>query len=103
MFVPDEVDGSNPNGFIGKRIRTAKNFFYICNIYTHLCTYIIYVWINNSRIFGKIFLLLKQKGINGTCDCSLSRAVIVTTRVKLSSPVMLASLQITDASNKVLL
>jgi len=38
MLVPVEVDGSNPNGFIGKRIRTAKNFF-ICvyNTYTHVC------------------------------------------------------------------
>lgn len=34
--------------------------------------------INNNRIFGNIFLPLKQKEINSTCDCSLSRAVTVT-------------------------
>jgi len=55
-------------------------------------------------IFGRIFLLLKQKGINGTGTVlSKQSSDNYSLGMKLSSPVMLASLQITGASYKVLL
>lgn len=59
-------------------IRPAKNFLiYVIFTYIHVHTLDIHV-IRNNRIFGNIFLLLKHKEINSTCDCSLSRAVVVT-------------------------
>lgn len=59
-------------------IRPAKRiliYVIFTSIYVHtLDRYII----KNNRIFGNTLVLLKQKEINSTSDCSLSRAVIVT-------------------------